>query len=258
MSNTTICANVVCANKGKMNDLVLETSSSTAGTSPVLTIKNTNADANGPVLRFHKDDITDGGANEDIVGVITFMGLDSVNNNTEYAAIEAEIESESTGAEEGKLIFNVACAAGARTEVMSITGNTTAATSSITIAGYVKGSRIETEAKTGDYTIAPATDLSGKLFTTTGASGTVTFTLPTPATTLTGVFYLFFNTVNHNMVIAVTGNDTLVTLNDVAANSVTFSTTNEKIGASAKCVCDGTKWLVMDLSENSITSTIAT
>ena len=60
------------------------------------------------------------------------------------------------------------------------------------------------------------------------------------------------------MVIAVTGNDTLVTLNDVAADSVTFSTSNEKIGASAKCVCDGTKWLVMDLSENSITSTIAT
>jgi len=121
----------------------------------------------------------------------------------------------------------------------------------------IRGDKVSVTAKAASYSVVMPDD-TGKLFTTTGATGAITFTLPAPAAALKGTYCRMFNTVDQNMVIAVTGNDTLVTLNDAAADSVTFSTSSEKIGASATCVCDGDKWLVMDTSENSITSTIAT
>ena len=58
------------------------------------------------------------------------------------------------------------------------------------------------------------------------------------------------------MVIAPDKNDTIVTLNDAAADSVTFSTSSQKIGACALAICDGAKWIVINLSTN--TATIAT
>ena len=76
-------------------------------------------------------------------------------------------------------------------------------------------------AKAASYSVVMPDD-TGKLFTTTGATGAITFTLPAAAA-LKGTYCRMFNTVDQNMVITVTGNDTLVTLNDAAADSVTFS-----------------------------------
>jgi hypothetical protein len=95
------------------------------------------------------------------------------------------------------------------------------------------------QAKTASYTCTAAD--SGTLFTTTGASGAVTFTLPAVATSA-GVWYEFVNTVGQNMVITAPAN-TMVAHNDATATSVTFSEAGFLIGASCKVTCDGALWL---------------
>ena len=121
----------------------------------------------------------------------------------------------------------------------------------------ISGEFMAVEAKASSYAVSMPAD-SGTTFTTTGASGAVTFTLPTPSASIKGAHCYFFNTVDQNMVIGVTGNDAIVTLNDAAADTLTFSTGGEKIGAAVHCVCDGSLWLAMDTSENTITTNIGT
>ena len=106
-------------------------------------------------------------------------------------------------------------------------------------------------AKAADYTVTAAE--TGRVFTTTGATGAVNFTLPAKAT---GLVYTFLNTVDQNMTITSDAVDTIVTFNDVAADSVAFSTVGEKIGAAAMAICDGTKWIVVNLGTH--TATVAT
>lgn len=122
-------------------------------------------------------------------------------------------------------------------------------------AGTVGGIKRVIEAKTADYTIVPATDLSGKLFTTTGASGAVAFTLPTPSSSLKGCYYRFYNTVNQNMTINCATNDLIVGLNDVDLDSLAFSTSSEKIGGCVELICDGSKWLSMPMNFEATTIT---
>ena len=38
--------------------------------------------------------------------------------------------------------------------------------------------------------------------------------------------------------------DTMVTFNDIAADSVAIQTSNEKVGGAAFCYCDGSKWMM--------------
>lgn len=95
---------------------------------------------------------------------------------------------------------------------------------------------------------------SGKVFTTTGATGAVTFTLPDPASTKAGTVFTFVNTVDQNMIVATTA-DKMVALNDAAATNVTFSTTSQKIGAAVRAVCDGSKWLMEILTNATVTVT---
>lgn len=116
-------------------------------------------------------------------------------------------------------------------------------------------SKLSVTAKTASYTVVAAD--TGKVFTTTGASGAVTFTLPAAATAGSGWHAYFVNTVDQDMAIAGTAGE-LVTFNDVAANSVTFSTAGEKIGAAVHVICDGTKMLVLPLIYEAVTATIAT
>lgn len=94
-------------------------------------------------------------------------------------------------------------------------------------------------AKTTSYTVL-ATD-TNTTFTTTGAAGAVTFTLPTLAR---GLRFRFQNVVDQNMVVAGAAG-TIVALNNAAATSVTFSTASQKIGAAVEVVANeaGTKWL---------------
>jgi hypothetical protein len=99
--------------------------------------------------------------------------------------------------------------------------------------------------KTADYTIVYPMDAPGTLFTNRGASGAVTFTLPTPSRALLGVWYEFGGVVNQNLAVA----GSICTLNNDSAASVTASTGNQKIGARMRATCveiaAGTfRWLV--------------
>jgi len=113
-------------------------------------------------------------------------------------------------------------------------------------------------AKTADYTILPYTvDSSGTIFTNRGAGGAVIFTLPAPVPLLAGYRYIFKVHANQNVTVATATADTLIALNDVAADSVAASTTNEKIGAQLEAICDGTSWFVSGIAVGH-TYTIAT
>jgi hypothetical protein len=105
--------------------------------------------------------------------------------------------------------------------------------------------------KAASYTVTAAD--SGAVFHTTGATGAVTFTLPAPAS---GLYYAFFNTVDQNMVITCGTTDVIVHLNDAAADSITFSTSSEKIGAACQVWSDGAKWFAV--THNGATATVAT
>lgn len=94
--------------------------------------------------------------------------------------------------------------------------------------------------KTANYQLL-ASDGSGTLFTTRGAVGAVTFTLPVPAPQLTGVAYEFLNTVDQAMTVSA-GAGKAVTFNNAAAASLAASTAGQKIGAIIRAYCDGTSW----------------
>jgi hypothetical protein len=107
-------------------------------------------------------------------------------------------------------------------------------------------------AKTANYTVTLADN--GKEFTTTGAAGAVTFTLPAIGTAIRGVRYRFRNTVGQNMAVVAPANK-LVTFNNATATSVTFSTAGNLIGACVEITADeaGTKWLTAFSGANTVT-----
>lgn len=114
----------------------------------------------------------------------------------------------------------------------------------------------KTVAKTTAYTVTAAD--RGTIFTNLGASGSVTFTLPT----LTRGFYAkFYCEVDQSIVVAAAVGDTIVAFNDIAADSVALSTANEKVGSSITIWsnADGTKWLSeVALGAETATPVIAT
>lgn len=111
--------------------------------------------------------------------------------------------------------------------------------------------------KAADYTVVAADN--GALFITAGASGAVTFTLPTIAA---GLRFQFYNVVDQNMAVASAGSsDNIVGMNDLGADSITFSTSSQKIGAclevQAVYVGADLKWLAKNLSAGANTATVA-
>ena len=104
------------------------------------------------------------------------------------------------------------------------------------------------EAKTSAYAVVCPED-SGKIFTTKGASGSVTFTLPAAAGN-DGCYLTIVGGANHNVV--VTGTDEqITTLNDITADSVAASTSSKKIGSQFECYCDGSTWFVVGVTVGS-------
>lgn len=95
------------------------------------------------------------------------------------------------------------------------------------------------QAKTADYTVKAYE--SGTLFTTRGASGAVNFTLPTTATL--GLHYGFYCAADQNLTVTSGTTDKIVAINDLAADSVAFSTSSLKIGGMIEVFGDGTGWL---------------
>lgn len=111
-------------------------------------------------------------------------------------------------------------------------------------------------AKTSNYTVA-ATD-SATVFTNEGASGAVTFTLP--ATGSEGLVYEFMVVADQTVTIDGPA-DTLIIFNDAAADSVSFSTSGEKIGNHVRAVAtdSGSKWfLEINPASDSVSVTTAT
>jgi hypothetical protein len=118
------------------------------------------------------------------------------------------------------------------------------------------GVRTVVTAKTTAYTITAAD--SGKVLTNRGAGASVTFTLPTVAAGFAGVDLTIMAVVAaQNVVIAAQTAGQLIAFNDAAADSVTISTAGEIIGASVRCICDGTSWLLIPNLWEGQTVTIA-
>ena len=110
----------------------------------------------------------------------------------------------------------------------------------VTMATHLLGSLkpVIAHASTATLTIGE----SGALVTTEGSTGAVTLTLPAVATSK-GVHYWFVNAEDQNMIIAAPA-ATMVTFDDVAADSIAFSTSSEKVGGAAFTYCDGAKWMM--------------
>lgn len=105
--------------------------------------------------------------------------------------------------------------------------------------------RSKVEAKTTSYTVTTS-DL-GKIFTTRGAAGAVTFTLPAASSEIAGAELTFINVADQNMIVA--GQDEeVVAFNDLTADSVAYQTTSEKIGGGFRALCDGSSWLLLPLT----------
>lgn len=112
------------------------------------------------------------------------------------------------------------------------------------------GMPLDIMAKTTSYTVLAAD--SNKHFTTTGAAGAVTFTLP--ATIVKNFRARFTNTVGQNMAITAPANK-LITFNNATATTVTFSTAGNLIGASVEITTDetGAKYIVLPYGANTMT-----
>ena len=121
---------------------------------------------------------------------------------------------------------------------------------SLSVDGELDKFKVAITAKTSSYNVTAAE--TGTIFTTEGASGAVTFTLPTAAD---GLYYMFVAAEDQNMTITYGTNDKIITFNDIAADSVIFSTANEKAGAMVLAFSDGAKWFVINLSPNTATVT---
>lgn len=110
---------------------------------------------------------------------------------------------------------------------------------------YIQGKQIK--AKTAAYTVTVAED--GVIFTTRGATVSVTFTLPAVTDIPIGTQYIFYNVSSYGMVVASNGSsDNIVAKNDAGADSITCTTTSLMIGAAVQVIWDGTGWLSFAIS----------
>lgn len=116
--------------------------------------------------------------------------------------------------------------------------------------------------KAANYTIVPPMDSPGTTFTNKGAPGAITFTLPLATRAVLGFYYRFKVVVDQSVIVASQVADTLLVINDLAADSLAVSTGGQKLGAlmEAECVetADGVfQWAISGLSVGH-TFTVAT
>ena len=115
------------------------------------------------------------------------------------------------------------------------------------------GTRKPVTAKTGNYTLTKGE--SGGIFTTEGAAGAVNFTLPAAEL---GLNYLIYAAEDQTVTLTSDTVDTLIVFNDVAADSVAFSTSAEKVGGAFFVFSDGAKWMVSESIHDGQTAVVAT
>jgi len=98
------------------------------------------------------------------------------------------------------------------------------------------------KAKTTAYTVLASEN--GVLFTNEGATASVAFTLPAVTNLPIGFTASFYGMSAYGMSVVSGGSsDNIVAKNDVAADSITCTTTSLMIGAAVKVIWSGTKWL---------------
>ena len=120
------------------------------------------------------------------------------------------------------------------------------------IGGYLAGAGYRVINQATSVTVTTAQN--GAIFTTRGAGGAVTFTLPT---ILRGLEYMFVNEADQNMIVTGAAN-IMSTFNDLTATSVAFQTASALIGGVFKIKTndDGSKWLVEIIAEETQTVTV--
>lgn len=101
----------------------------------------------------------------------------------------------------------------------------------------------------------PTSEDTGTLFTLSGA---MTFTLPAAAARYKNVYYELVVIADVTCVVAAANAGELIMFNDVAANSFTWSTSSEKVGAACKLICNGVSWIVILMTEETQTTTVTT
>tara|TARA_Y100000401_G_scaffold62265_1_gene49489 strand:+ start:1143 stop:2300 length:1158 start_codon:yes stop_codon:yes gene_type:complete len=95
---------------------------STTDNSDNLTLTSTDTDANtGPVLNLNRA-VT--GADDDLLGGITFAGQDDANNAVDYAVMQVHLKDASDGAEDGLIDFQVMSAGTSRSFLILNGGGT--------------------------------------------------------------------------------------------------------------------------------------
>lgn len=124
------------------------------------------------------------------------------------------------------------------------------------------GTRLPTVARelvtvTASTATLTADDL-GKTVCNVGASGTVTLTLPVPTTCTPGGDILVLSCADQTLTIASGTADTLITLNDIAADSVSLGTSSEKAGGGFVFTCVGSLWHCAPMCEETQTITVVT
>ncbi len=107
--------------------------------------------------------------------------------------------------------------------------------------------------KSSSYTISARKDRSGTLFTTYGAAGTVAFTLPTPTKALLGNHYEILVCADFAVNVAAPTADTLLALNDIAADNLSVETATELIGGRMLVQCvknasDAYRWAAVGIA----------
>lgn len=109
-------------------------------------------------------------------------------------------------------------------------------------------------AKTADYTVKVTE--SGTIFTNAGATAAVNFTLPATAS-CNGCFWIFAVGADQTVTVTAGTADTMVAKNDIAADSVAFSTASLKVGGAFMVFGDGTYVYALPMI-NGNTITVAT
>lgn len=82
-------------------------------------------------------------------------------------------------------------------------------------------------------------------------AGATTITLPT--TLKAGWHAWIIQSVDQDLIVAAGTVDTLVTFNDLAADSVEFSTAGNQIGQMFFVICDGVAYHAMDVTKGTLT-----
>ncbi len=113
---------------------------------------------------------------------------------------------------------------------------------------------LRTVEKTANYTVLN-TD-GGTVFIANHATVVVNFTLPAVGTNNKGHGWIFCNrgAAGMGVIGGTAGTDKMVIKNDASADSVVYTTSNEKIGAACACFSDGTNYFFMELGTSTQTT----